>query len=59
MKEIIYEPHPVTADRKKALIEKGYKIIDAIFAPEDYIHPDKKSEPTRKKPAQPADIQTE
>ncbi|PSL23471.1 E3 binding domain-containing protein [Dyadobacter jiangsuensis] len=31
--KIIYEPHPVTPERKKELREKGYKIIDAQFDP--------------------------
>ena len=34
MAKIIYEPHPVTPERKKQLREQGYKIIDAAFAPE-------------------------
>lgn len=33
--KIIYEPHPVTAERKQELREQGYKIIDAQFAPDD------------------------
>jgi hypothetical protein len=32
--KIIYEPHPVTPERKKELRQQGYTIIDAIFAPE-------------------------
>ena len=32
--EIIYEPHPVTPERKAELRAAGYKIIDARFAPE-------------------------
>ena len=32
--EIIYEPHPVTPERKAELLAAGYKIIDARFAPE-------------------------
>ena len=31
---IIYEPHPVTSERKAELLAHGYKIIDARFAPE-------------------------
>lgn len=34
-KKIIYEPHPVTAERKAELVAQGYKIIDAVFAPAD------------------------
>lgn len=33
MKPIIYEPHPVTAERKAQLVKEGYKIVDARFAP--------------------------
>jgi 4-hydroxy-3-methylbut-2-enyl diphosphate reductase IspH len=33
MKEIIYEPHPVTPERKAELVSQGYQIIDAQFAP--------------------------
>jgi len=33
MKVIIYEPHPVSVERKKELISKGYKIIDSKFKP--------------------------
>lgn len=34
--KIIYEHHPVTAERKAELRRKGYKIIDASFAPAAY-----------------------
>jgi hypothetical protein len=33
--KIAYEPHPVTPDRKAALIASGYRILDAQFAPDD------------------------
>lgn len=39
-KEVVYEQHPVSAERKADLLRKGYKIIDARFAPADYKHPD-------------------
>lgn len=29
--KVIYEPHPVTPERKAELVKQGYKIIDAIF----------------------------
>lgn len=32
-KEIIYEPHPVSKERKAELVAKGYQIIDAIYDP--------------------------
>lgn len=38
--KVVYEKHPVTAERKAELRQKGYKIIDAKFAPDDYDHPD-------------------
>ncbi|MCE1000014.1 hypothetical protein [Pseudomonas sp. NMI1173_11] len=38
--KIVYEKHPVSAERKTYLRQKGYKILDARFAPEDYKHPD-------------------
>jgi len=31
--KIIYEPHPVTLERKRELRSQGYKIIDAQFDP--------------------------
>lgn len=38
--KVVYEKHPVTAERKAELRQKGYKIIDAKFAPADYKHPE-------------------
>lgn len=32
--QIIYEPHPVSPERKAELRAQGYKILDARFAPE-------------------------
>ena len=32
---IIYEPHPVTTERKAELLAQGYKILDARFEPVD------------------------
>ena len=31
--KIIYEPHPVTPERKAELRGQGYTIVDAVFAP--------------------------
>lgn len=45
MAEIIYEPHPVSAERKAELREKGYKIIDARFKPADAEKPAKSAPP--------------
>jgi hypothetical protein len=36
-KEVIYEPHPVSAERKAELLGKGFKILDAVFAPADAL----------------------
>jgi hypothetical protein len=44
--EIKYEPHPVTPDRKAELIAQGYRILDAIYAPDDY-KPEAKDEPAK------------
>lgn len=35
MEKVIYEPHPVTPERRAELRAQGYKIIDAQFAPAD------------------------
>lgn len=34
-RETIYEPHPVSPERKAELQAKGYRIVDARFAPAD------------------------
>lgn len=31
--QIVYEPHPVSPERKAELVAQGFKIIDARFAP--------------------------
>lgn len=36
----IYEPHPVTPERKAELRAQGYKILDAIYDPERYTEKD-------------------
>lgn len=33
--KVIYEPHPVSPERKAELRGKGYKILDAVFKPEE------------------------
>ena len=38
--KVIYEKHPVSHERKAELRQKGYKIIDARFAPDGYEHPE-------------------
>lgn len=37
---IYYEPHPVSPERKAELRGMGYNIIDARFAPADWVAPD-------------------
>lgn len=39
-RKVAYEPHPVTPERKAELIAQGCKIIDARFAPADYLRND-------------------
>lgn len=34
--QVIYEPHPVTPERKAELRVKGFRIIDARYAPEGW-----------------------
>lgn len=43
--DVIYEPHPVSPERKEELRKQGFKIIDARFAPEGF-----KPEPAEEKP---------
>lgn len=38
-REVIYEPHPVTPERKAELKAQGYRIVDARFAPADWLPP--------------------
>lgn len=44
-RETIYEPHPVTPERKAELRAQGYRIVDAKFAPDGWEPP----QPPRKK----------
>ncbi|RPD86276.1 hypothetical protein EGK75_09140 [Neisseria weixii] len=38
-REIVYEPHPVSHERKAELLAQGKCIVDAKFAPEGYEPP--------------------
>jgi hypothetical protein len=49
--QIIYEPHPVTPERKAELRAQGYKILDAAFAPEELMAAAKEEKPRRGRPA--------
>lgn len=44
---IWYEPHPVTAERKAEIREAGYRILDAVFAPQGYETPEAAAERER------------
>lgn len=46
-RKIAYEPHPVTAERKKELNDQGYKIIDARFKPQAATFEKQDGPPTR------------
>lgn len=37
---IYYEPHPVSPERKAELRAKGFRIVDAAYAPADWKAPD-------------------
>lgn len=39
MQEIIYEPHPVSPERKAELRAAGYRIVDAAFKPAEPVAP--------------------
>ena len=41
---VIYEAHPVSPERKEYLQSKGFRILDARFAPEDYEYPEEHRE---------------
>lgn len=38
--KIVYEKHPVSRERKTELRQKGYRIVDARFAPKGYEYPE-------------------
>lgn len=48
--KIIYEPHPVSKERKQELRSLGYRIIDAKFAPES-VQTDTQEQPDQEQPA--------
>lgn len=47
---IWYEPHPVSAERKRELRAKGYRIVDAVYRP-----PEAKAPAASAQPAEPPD----
>ena len=48
----IFEPHPVTPERKAELRAQGFKILDASFAPDGYAHPHTEPKRRSRKPAE-------
>ena len=46
---VYYEKHPITPGRKAELISKGYKVVDAKFAPAGWVDPEAKKPARRKK----------
>lgn len=32
-KPIVYEPHPISPERRAELLNAGYRIVDAVYAP--------------------------
>lgn len=56
MRQIAYEPHPVTPERKAELIGQGFKIVDLAFKPADDAPAQK---PKRASKQQPEAEQTE
>ena len=50
--KVIYEPHPVSKERKAELVSQGFKILDARFAPAGLAEPKPaKKTPAKRKPA--------
>ena len=47
-RKTIYEPHPVSPERKAELRAEGYKIIDVRFAPEGEKPPERPPEDAAK-----------
>lgn len=48
--KIVYEPHPVTPERKAELRAQGVTILDAQFAPPEYRAPREATAPTVEAP---------
>lgn len=53
--KIIYEPHPVTPERKAELRSQGYKILDAVFKPAEEQQEDSPKRGRKPKAEQPAE----
>lgn len=46
-----YEQHPVTAERKKELRAKGYRVLDIKFAPIGWSDPEAQQRPIKRRPS--------
>ncbi|GAB2472116.1 hypothetical protein GCM10027082_24540 [Comamonas humi] len=55
-KQVWYEPHPVSPERKAELRAKGFQIIDVAFMPEGYENPADEGEPEGAKKATVAEL---
>lgn len=51
MQKIIYEPHPVSPERKAELRGQGFKILDARFDPAPKVEPVKRARKTEQSEA--------
>lgn len=51
--EVIFEPHPVSAERKAELRAAGYQILDARFKPAEPEPATEADKPKRGRPAKP------
>ena len=49
-KKVIYEQHPVSSERKAELVGKGFKIVDAVFAPAEEDPPVDEDATKKQKP---------
>jgi hypothetical protein len=49
--QVWYEPHPLAPGRKEELRAKGFKIIDAHFAPEGWENPGDGAKEQKAKPS--------
>ena len=56
---IVYEPHPVTPERKAELVGQGFKIIDAAFEPAEGAEAAPSSAPATKRTSKRAAVTTE
>jgi hypothetical protein len=48
MKQVHYEKHPVSAERKAELLALGFKIVDARFKPDEIEDQSQEEKPKRR-----------